>query len=383
MTERDDKLHWVQALRGIAVLLVVLTHARYLLLNTDQFALADRLFYPGAMGVDLFFIISGFIMVHTTAGVTGVRAAALFGIKRFARIWPAYAVVTLAYVLLERGGLAYFSDPGRLRILARSLLFVPVDPTVPPFFGFVFPLGWTLAFEMYFYLVFGLCMLTGRLRWFTFAAWMLLTLVLIPLGQGGPTLDVRHPLALHSPYMQLMTNPIVHEFLAGVAIGHLYRRSWFRVASTEVAWLLVVCGTGFAVWYGFGRIGTFHGPAEWGWPLALMVLLLALASKTVVLAPPAPLVWVGTVSYSMYLTHFLGQAQLARYLPRWGIDTHTWAQVFITVLCALPLAALAHWLLERKLSGAVRRMLTGALQRPPPPDQAVPARVESGRRAAG
>jgi len=365
MEERDDKLHWVQALRGIAVLGVVLTHARYLLQNTDQFPLAQRLFYPGAAGVDLFFIISGFIMVYTTAGASGARAALLFGARRVARVWPAYIVVTLLYLLLARDGLAYFDDVDRSIGVVKSLLFLPVDPTNPPFFGFAFPLGWTLAFEMYFYLVFGLCMLTGRLRWFTFCAWMLLTLVLLPMGRGGPSLDARQQLAFATPYLRLVTNPIVHEFLAGVVIGHLYRRAWFRVRSVEVAWLLVVCGIGFAAWYVFGNIGTFHGPREWGWPLALMVLLLALASKTVVLTPPAPLVWVGTVSYSMYLTHYLGQGLLLRYAPRWGIDTQTWAQVFLTVLCALPLAALAHWLLERKLGGAVRRELLAAVSRLP------------------
>jgi len=363
MNDGDDKLHWVQALRGIAVLCVVLTHARYLLQDTDQFPLAQRLFYPGAAGVDLFFIISGFIMVYTTAGTTGARAALLFGVKRLARIWPAYAVVTVLYLLLTRGGLAYFDAFDRVAIFTKSLLFIPVDPASAPFFGFAFPLGWTLAFEMYFYLVFGLCMLTGRLRWFTFCSWMLLTLVLIPLGHGGPTLDVRQQLELQAPTMHLATNPIVWEFVAGVAIGHLYRCDWFHVRSAQVAWLVAVCGSGFAAWYVFGNIGMFHGPREWGWPLALMVLALALASKSVVLDPPAPLVWVGTVSYSMYLTHYLSQKQLLQYLPRWGIDTHAWPQVFLTVLCALPVAALAHWLLERRLSGAVRRALMAGLQR--------------------
>jgi exopolysaccharide production protein ExoZ len=376
MREADDKLHWVQALRGIAVLLVMLTHARYLLLDTDHYPLADKLFAPGAMGVDLFFVISGFIMVYTTTGTTGARSAALFGIKRLARIWPAYAVTSVAFVLLTNGGLAYFNDMARMKLLVKSLLFVPVDPGNPPFFGFAFPLGWTLAFEMYFYLVFGLCMLAGRLRWLAFAAWMAATLVLVPLDRGGPTLDVRQHLTLHSPYLHLVTNPIIIEFLAGVAIGHLYLRGWFRVASTQVAWLLATCGTGFAAWYVFGRVGAFHGPADWGWPLALMVLLLALASKTVALRPPAPLVWMGTVSYSLYLTHYLGQVLLLQYLPRWGADPRSWSQVFITLLFALPLAALAHWLLEQKLSGLMRSVLLRGLNR------VLPARVAAAVDAA-
>ncbi|WP_207215862.1 acyltransferase family protein [Pseudolysobacter antarcticus] len=71
MIKNEKNLDWIQLLRGVAALLVVLTHARYALLGTDSFPLAQQIFLPGAMGVDLFFIISGFIMCYSTATSDG------------------------------------------------------------------------------------------------------------------------------------------------------------------------------------------------------------------------------------------------------------------------------------------------------------------------
>jgi len=357
------KLDWIQGLRGIAVLLVVLTHGRYFLNGTPSEGLAFELFFPAAMGVDLFFLISGFIMVYTTRHASGVRDAALFAVKRFARIWPAFAVVTLAWIFLALGRMDFFRDPHNLKALFWTLTFRPVDATKAPFFSLVFPLGWTLAFEMYFYIVFGLSMLAGRLRWFVLASWALLSLVLLPALYGGPTLDVQQHLGYRSSYMQLVSNPIIYEFLAGVVIGLLYLSPRVRFPNAAVAWQAVVCSVGFVLWWGWSGFGRFHGPAGWGFALALMLCALALASKTVTLSMPRWLVWVGTVSYSMYLTHHLGQIWLQRWLERHGMHTHSWNEMFLMLLLAIPLASLSHALLERGLGEGLRKVLVKAVER--------------------
>jgi len=363
------KLDWVQGLRGIAVLLVVLTHGRFFLDGTPNEGLASALFLPGAMGVDLFFLVSGFIMVYTTRNASGPRQAALFAAKRLARIWPAYAVVTLAWIFIKRDGLWFFDDPERLQALFQSLTLRPVTPQDAPFFGLVFPLAWTLAFEMYFYLVFCASMLAGRLRWLALASWMALTLILLPMTAGGPTLDVRQYLMFEAPYLHLVTNPIIWEFVAGMAAGLLYLNPQVRFPNAALAWQAVVFSAGFVLWWGWSGVGGFHGPAGWGWPLALMLLALAIASKTVTLRTPGWLQWVGNVSYSMYLTHFLGQVVLTRWLDQHYLHTHSWNEVYLALLLALPLASASHWLLERQLGGWTRRKLVLLVDRvlPAPP----------------
>ncbi|MCY0916482.1 acyltransferase family protein [Massilia antarctica] len=355
----NQKLDWIQAPRGIAVMAVMLSHARYFFLSTPEWGVFDSWLGPGAMGVDLFFIISGFIMVYTTQKSDGsVAPSIVFSIKRFARIWPVYAVATITYVILVKDGMAYFAEPGRWTILLKSLVLFPPVPSDVPFFGFTLPLAWTLAFEVYFYAFFCISMLFGRGRWLALCAWMLATVVAIPLIAHNHAFYVRTNFNFSFDYVNLITNSIVLDFMAGIGVAHIYLARNLRLSSRILCLNLMWVSIGFAVWCNYTTAADFHGPTKWGWALALMVLCIALASKTVNLAPPRFLVWLGTISYSVYLFHTLVQFVLSRWLDEHGIPAQAWGRVYITTLFAIPVAALSHHYLEVKLGGATRDLLT-------------------------
>src|ERR1700730_16181483 len=136
----------VQALRAIAALAVVLCHAdqihRWLLGLKDPYPLEQL-----ASGVDLFFVISGFVMVYSSRDLFAVKGAArTFFTRRVARIVPPYwAVMVIAIPLMAL--------PSDWRSLLGSYLFIPYrapgDNIVP-----VYGVGWTLNFEMFFYALF-------------------------------------------------------------------------------------------------------------------------------------------------------------------------------------------------------------------------------------
>jgi exopolysaccharide production protein ExoZ len=376
--KNEKNLDWVQLLRGLAALLVVLCHARYAFLGGAGWPLAEQLLRPGAAGVDLFFILSGFIICYSTAGNDGSPAyVARFAIKRFSRVWPVYAVVVLLFVLLECGGISYLQNPGGRSALWRTLAMVPVDPRSAPYFGLTLPLGWTLEFEMYFYFLFAVALLFRRLRWFVLLSWVLLTVILLPLGTRGFDMNVATDLHYSVGYMSIVSNSLVLEFLFGVAIGWIYLSDRVRLRSRAVAWQLLLLGVAFAVGAIYGDLTHIHGPRDWGWPLALMVLCMALASKTVDIAVPPLFLWLGRISYSLYLTHLLAQGLLSRWLKHAGLEpaTHTWTYVFMSTCMALSLAALSHHYLEQRLANAVRRRLLQLLpaQRAEPPQQAAEA----------
>lgn len=354
-TDTRPKLAWIQALRGIAVFLVVLTHARYTFSDTPTWPLAEQLLRPGAMGVDLFFVISGFIMVYTTRHLAGTpRDAGDFLLRRFARIWPLYAVVTMAYITATNEGFAWVSDWPQLKNLLLTLSFQPVNPDHPPFFDVSLPLGWTLNFEMYFYLVFGLCLLARRRRLLVLAGWIGLTVLLIPALKRDLTLDVLTNFRFSLAYLNLMTSPIILEFLAGACIGWLYLQDWFRLRSPAVARHLVflaLCGAVWGIWNGW--LANFHGPTRWGAVAALAVLLLALASKTVELKPPAVLVWLGTISYSLYLTHTTVLLLVNRAVGAIRGDVHGWSHLILVTGLSISVGAVVHHYLEQRLSDRV------------------------------
>jgi peptidoglycan/LPS O-acetylase OafA/YrhL len=354
----QKNLDWIQMLRGIAALLVVLCHARYALLNTEGFGLAQQLLMPGASGVDLFFLISGFIMCYSTAGSDGSPAeVARFAIKRFARVWPVYAVVTLVAIFALSGGVEYFHDPAKRATFWHSIAMVPANPRYMPYFSLSLEQGWTLLFEMYFYLMFVVSMLFRRLRWVALAAWVGLTVIAPQLGAYD--MSISRDFGYSVGYLSIVTSPFVLEFVAGVLIGWLYLQPWFRIGNRQLAWHGLGLGVAFALWAIYSGATVIHGPTQWGWPLALMVTLMALASKTVRIPVPPFFLWLGAISYSLYLTHLIAQGLVRRAMEAYGLGhlSHTWGFIFISTACALPLAALSHRLLEQGLSNLVRNAL--------------------------
>jgi exopolysaccharide production protein ExoZ len=360
MLHKKNTLDWIQLLRGVAAFLVVLTHARYTFLGTPDWGLAETIFRPGAAGVDLFFIISGFIMAYSTANSDGSFSYVLnYAIKRFARIWPAYAIVTVLWLVAAQQGFGYFHGHEHWRALLRSLLFLPVDTSKPLYFDMALPPGWTLAFEVYFYAVFGICLLFKRLRWFALAAWMALTIFILPLDKRGFNMDVMADPGFAFSYLNLTSNPIILEFLAGAIIGKLYMADWTRIRSSYVCWHLLGLAFAFAAWYVYAGVADFHGPVKWGWPIALFVLTLAIVSKTVDIRVPAPVLWLGTISYSLYLTHTVTQNVVSNQIIRWNItgNVHSWGHIFLTTACSLVVASIVHHYVEVRLSDALRNWL--------------------------
>jgi exopolysaccharide production protein ExoZ len=255
---------------------------------------------------------------------------------------------------------------------------LPADPRSSPYFGLTLPLAWTLEFEMYFYLVFAVCLLFRRLRWFALLSWVLLTVILLPLGERGFNMAVGTDLHYALGYMSIVSNPFVLEFLAGVVIGWIYLSDRLRLRSRAVAGHLLLLGVAFAAWAIYGGLAITHGPTAWGWPLAIMVLCMAVASKTVDIAVPPLFLWLGKISYSLYLTHLISQGLLKRWLTHFGLEpaAHTWGFIFLSTCLALSLAALSHHYLEQRLANAVRQWLLkllparGAPAAPPQPHEA-------------
>ena len=334
--------------------MVVFTHARYFFLNTPSWPQVDAALLPTAMGVDLFFIISGFIMTYTA--VNGQYAGPLeFGIKRLARVWPPYAVMTLAAMLLFNSA-GFHSLDGLIPVL-RSLAFLPAEPHTPMYFNVTLPLGWTLEFEAYFYLVFAVCLtIRGPAQWLVLIGWLLFSAVIYPLMHHGfhwqPRVDPGYSWA----YANLITNPMVLEFVYGVLIALLYL-SGARVPNTRLCWNLLFATVTCALWYCFCVPGTFHGPGDWGAAAAVIVLVMTLVSRTVELRVPSLVGWLGTISYSLYLTHTSTQEVLIRLLVHLNLDTHNWGFVFLSTCVALVVAYAFHVVVERWLCDRVRDSL--------------------------
>ncbi|WP_404601061.1 acyltransferase family protein [Dyella lipolytica] len=359
---RQNKLAWVQALRGAAAFMVVMVHSRSVLMDTAAGkVVANHVLLPMGMGVDLFFIISGFLMVFTSQDFDGTKAYAWrFMAKRAARIWPLFAVVTPVALVVEHG-IHGFLDPSILLPYLEGLAFIPHDPSASGiYFQMAVGVAWTLCFECYFYLLFAACMLFGRWRYVAMAAWFALTLVVIPLIRGNYNLNVAsQSLVEWSRYANLAINPIVWDFVVGMLGGWLYV-SDFKIERIGTIYAMVMV-SGLLLSIGWNRLGmvNFFGPHGWAAPMTILFFGAVMLAKIGAINVPAWSVWLGDISYSLYLVHvyvFEILQRVAGAIPM-NHDTSNAVLFIIRPVAAVICAWVTFRYVEAPLSTLARKLL--------------------------
>lgn len=348
----------LQYLRAIAALMVVAFHAADKLSTLDpdgqHFA-----FTVGLAGVDIFFVISGFI-IYVTGSQAGTTPASFLR-KRLIRIVPLYWVLTLmlaAVAILKPGLLA--SSSFELPHFIASLLFVPwPHPQIPALLPLLIP-GWTLNYEMAFYGLFALGMLlprSARLPSLVSALCLLaaLGMMFAPTGIAA-----------------FYSDQIILEFAAGTVIAAV----WMHGSRPRTIIAVGVFAAG-AVLLCLGAGSTLPRVIGAGVPAA-MIVSGAVFSENIARRRPIPLLSeLGDASYSIYLSHVVVLPVLARFwqAARFGVEGRGTA-FFLSALIASAMAGVAlHRLVERPLLAWMsgRRARDRAEKRPIVPAATLPA----------
>jgi exopolysaccharide production protein ExoZ len=319
-------LQWLQALRGLAALSVVVYHA---------FQWIDDRYWVGAAGVDVFFVISGFII--WTVGSGEEASPGVFFWRRLTRVAPAYWLVTAGVVALAT------LWPTLLRQvslspahIALSLAFVQhIDPRGLPFP--VLPPGWSLDYEAVFYGLFTLVLFAPVALRFR--------LLLAALG-GVIVFGVMDP-----PAYYLGANMMLLQFGAGAWLAR--RQQLGRRILPEIGAALAVIGVLLFAAQGLtGLRSDLWRPLLWGVPAATIVAGAVALEPLRAIRPPAALLRLGDASYAIYLCHFVAVALAAR----WVGVAPTWRFVPTAVALSLVAGLVFHRWIERPLIAAARRV---------------------------
>ena len=328
----------LQYLRAIAASLVLLLHL-------DQ----HRLVY-GVFGVDIFFVISGFIMWVTTYGAEPTPPN--FFLRRFLRIAPLYWSITLfsAFVSFSPDfGIGLSASP---RWLMQSLFFIAGDGQARALglaYAFPYPIlgvGWTLNLEMMFYALFTLALF--------FKPATRLAIVVVALGLlvgAGLFIDEDAGIALH-----FYTGSISIEFVFGVILGSLYTFS----REKHIEWNAPLAGTALIL------IGFILAPLTidllnirgfvYG-PLALMICAGALLLEPLLRKRPSRIFkLLGDASYSLYLTHWPVLAAARKILPAEMFGNQQWLRLLVLMMICLGVAVAAFKFYELPLTKALTRV---------------------------
>ncbi len=351
-------LRKLQVLRFVAAAMVLISHLQHVMPSVSGIDLHGyRPWTPVwfAGGVDIFFVISGFIMYSIAGAQFGQPGAAgTFIARRLLRIVPPYWLFTTAMLmaaLLFRARIAHpaLSSP---HVLA-SYLFVPWRNPYGRFYP-VLILGWTLNFEMLFYALFAL-----GLRWPQRQGLALIGAALAALALCGALLDVRAtPLAFWG-------NPIVLEFLFGVALAVAVRRG--LRCSMPIAAASVALGVLSMVWLQREGIPGTHWAARCLWmglpALLLCAGVLLLEADLPATGPWRVLVLGGDASFALYLSHPFTLAVVAALWPHLGLSAPG-AYLAIAGFAACGCAVGIHRYVERPMLSALTARLLGASRRP-------------------
>ena len=313
----------LQILRGIAATLVVVFHVAVAPVElSNRTTFFSRFDNWGAIGVDIFFVISGFIMIYTQE--VRPKGAVEFAWSRTKRIVPIYLLVTVVWGIVIYVTSDFDRSIANPAHIGASLIFSSVflgfgSPFIPP--------GWSLEFEMMFYAIFAVSILWGRP----------LAVVSVALIYLVFVMDMR---------------PIVLEFIGGMLIGR-----WYfipdRVLSPSV---LVIFGLAGLAYTFIADIDTytmqgFDRAIYWGIPSMLLVAGLSCSPQLSYRFP----IFLGTASYSIYLTHWCSIRLFSEFFERLDIAqvSHDLYIILCTLFCLLA-GAMFHNTVEVPIANKLR-----------------------------
>jgi peptidoglycan/LPS O-acetylase OafA/YrhL len=269
----------LQVLRAIAALLVVFFHCDFLNLKIGQF------------GVDIFFVISGFIISFILN-----KKQENFLVKRFIRVVPMYYLFTILVIVVwavypEAFASVYISYSS----VIKSLLFIPY---VVGNSGPILSLGWSLNYEMFFYVTVGLFLILFKKpgKALLFSAALMFLLVLIRL--------------IHSPSNSLMMfygHEIVIEFIFGIAIYHIVNMFQALFENKKIIFvfgLLAVVSFVVMGYFDYQKI-YFSRTLLFGVPSFFVVLFFIISENLLDTENPIHKYFyqIGNASYVVYLVH--------------------------------------------------------------------------------
>jgi exopolysaccharide production protein ExoZ len=323
----------IQGLRFIAALMVVLTHAT-LMIGERIFGIGDTMVWrEGSAGVDIFFVISGFVMAISSRSLIGrADGAHEFMVRRLLRIVPLYWIATTLklFTLVAVPALALHSalEPGHV---LSSYLFIPwhnVEGEVKPLVS----VGWTLTFEMFFYLLFavGLLMRIDPLR-FVLPALLLLAV----LG------NFRSP---DDPAVFVYFDAILLEFGLGLIAARIILRGFHVPAPVG----LIAVALGFAALFLPPELYGDTRALGWGVPSFVIVLFTAAMEPALARVLGPKVEFLGDSSYALYLFHTFYVPLTGVALVKLGLGL-PWLALTVAVIGSIAIGAVVHATVERPI----------------------------------
>jgi peptidoglycan/LPS O-acetylase OafA/YrhL len=346
-----ERYQSIQALRFVAALMVICCHATgHVIERIDP---DFGLYYLGANGVPLFFVISGFVMLLSARQLAHQPGGwRVFVRRRLVRIVPLYWLATTVKIAVALASVGFVLHARFDWLYAvESYLFIPavsaVSGKIEPFYG----VGWSLTYEMFFYLLVALCL---AFRWppLRTLSVVLSALALISLVKPQD-----------APPVFYYADPVVLQFLLGAVAAELitrrvYLATWPSLAAiaSGLVYLFVPTARLFPV-LPYSDL-MFH-PVFFGVAAFLVVYGAASIERVTRLAVPGWVLFLGAASYSLYLAHPIISRMAPVLLVRLGIPSAP-LSVALSIAMSLIGGSLVYRFVEQGMTRALNRRTGGS-----------------------
>jgi peptidoglycan/LPS O-acetylase OafA/YrhL len=352
-----DTVENIQALRGIAALLVLWAHIKFPIgaLCPEGY---DRSPWvqtgQGAIGVDLFFVISGFVI--SLVACKRHHRPVDFLLARVARISPLYLVFVLLFLLVKG---VFMHRYNSFSSVWNGIFYLPIfdmkDLSWPPGGS-----GWTLCFEMWFYLCFALLLCFQAPK--NVATMLPFIFIVGSLCSLCYTGDWYFP--------TFMFHPLTLDFAFGCIIYQLQ-----HLISGKIAGVLLLIGalwaffitrhTGYLAYPQTAAavyVAAWQRTLFWGVPCAFLAAGLVGLERNRLFTMPAALVWVGGISYSLYLSYQVSMDTITAIGRHLGV--HSLWLVLVVVVAGCVFNAWLCWrFIENPLSKVAQKWAKSVSER--------------------
>ena len=287
----------IQFLRGFAALAVVVHHTGgYVKRYFEPTLLFEDKFSIGFAGVDLFFVISGFIIHFTSKNyLNNPSKLKEYLKKRFIRVYPIYWIITTilfisSWLIVEILDKNIFSIgyPNTLIAYIQTYLLLPLHFAINP-------VTWTLSYEIFFYLCFAILIISKRL-------WIIPALILA-VSFYNIFINIPEIVEVKLNYFNFIFSGYNFEFMFGFLIYPLHEK--IKLSNIISVILLIISISIIALFgYDIGDYDSYKRVLTFGLPSGLILLSLLNLENNNAISFPKITLTLGDASYALYLIHF-------------------------------------------------------------------------------
>lgn len=322
------RLDWVQVGRAVAALVVVASH-----IPPFDHSEVNRAANFGSMGVEFFFLLSGFIIYHAHQKDLGrPERLGRFAFKRAIRIFPTYwaALVGVLLITFTLVSAAYRPDVGDGFLVRETLLLPGHEPFIGP--------AWTLRHELLFYGVFAIAIVNRAAGVAVFTAWMAAAAVVTVSSPPDMTQTIGWDIVFHHYNLDFAIG------IGAAALGSVARKKLVVISVVAAAGFLVACSL------------TSGDAASWcqiiGYKFTFLTALLgAVLMSTAGIPAPRFAVFLGAASYAIYLLNRDVGFTMGRAFRKVGLPVdQSWLGFIVTLAVATVAGIALHWFFERRVT---------------------------------